>query len=139
MLCPPALFEEKTIVQGLAENCDLCKQQANIKPKKTKPCSSKMNSPLSPTTKPGLSVTHLLSDTMYTNVANLQQTMLLQQQLFRQALHQQTNDVTCKPTTSFTAPSLSQYQFVGCQQVLPYHTFINVICLFYRCRINPRS
>lgn len=49
---------------------------------------------------------------MYTNVANLQQTMLLQQQLFRQAL-----DVAGKPTTSFTSPSLSQYQFVSGSQV----------------------
>ncbi|XP_068916578.1 PDZ domain-containing protein 4-like [Tenebrio molitor] len=53
---------------------------------------------------------------MYTNVANLQQTMLLQQQLFRQAVVQNTVDVASKPTTSFTSPSLSQYQFVSGSQ-----------------------
>lgn len=117
VLCPPVEAEETTKSQESVENCDVCKQQVNLKPKKTKASNSKANSPSSPTTRPGLTVTHLLSDTMYTNVANLQQTMLLQQQLFRQALGQQNNDIACKPTTSFTAPSLSQYQFVSNQQV----------------------
>lgn len=70
---------------------------------------------------------HIPADTMYTNVANLQQTMLLQQQLFRQALNRQGTskeqrfeyrDVAMKPTTSFTAPSLTQYRFVSSQQVI---------------------
>ncbi|KAF2883452.1 hypothetical protein ILUMI_22719 [Ignelater luminosus] len=116
VLCPPVEVDETTKSQESVENCDVCKQQVNLKPKKTKASNSKVNSPSSPTTRPGLTVTHLLSDTMYTNVANLQQTMLLQQQLFRQALGQQNNDIACKPTTSFTAPSLSQYQFVSNQQ-----------------------
>lgn len=51
------------------------------------------------------------ADTMYTNLANLQQTMLLQQKLFRQALMQSTDN------KHFTAPNLSQYQFVSSQQV----------------------
>lgn len=48
---------------------------------------------------------------MYTNLANLQQTMLLQQKLFRQALMHSTDN------KHFTAPNLSQYQFVSSQQV----------------------
>lgn len=51
---------------------------------------------------------------MYTNFANLQQTMLLQQRLFRQALIRQNSSVSAK---NYTAPSLSQYQFVSGQQV----------------------
>lgn len=69
-------------------------------------------------------------DTMYTNMANLQQTMLLQQRLFLQALCQ--NNTVRKPTATtmgdttattdsskkhYTAPSLSQYRFVSGQQV----------------------
>ncbi|KAG4067623.1 hypothetical protein HA402_005395 [Bradysia odoriphaga] len=53
------------------------------------------------------------ADTMYTNFANLQQTMLLQQRLFRQALIRQNSSVSAK---NYTAPSLSQYQFVSGQQ-----------------------
>lgn len=67
-------------------------------------------------------------DTMYTNMANLQQTMLLQQRMFLQALCQQnTLGKTATPTTTdannvpkqkqFIAPSLSQYRFVSGQQV----------------------
>lgn len=81
-------------------------------------------------------------DTMYTNLANLQQTMLLQQRMFLQALCQQNslvknvnqsattapNAATIAGTTSagvnndaakkhFIAPSLSQYRFVSGQQV----------------------
>lgn len=71
------------------------------------------------------------ADTMYTNMANLQQTMLLQQRLFLQALCQ--NSQMGSPTSGtaeertaakdesgkkhFTAPSLSQYRFVSGQQV----------------------
>lgn len=58
---------------------------------------------------------------MYTNLANLQQTMLLQQKLFRQALMHSTSN-----NKHFTAPNLSQYQFVSSQQVIatsiPYTT-----------------
>lgn len=67
----------------------------------------------------------LPADTMYTNVANLQQTMMLQQQLFKQALNRK-NLTTSKETGgarkskshgNFQAPNLTQYQFVGSQQV----------------------
>lgn len=69
----------------------------------------------------------LPADTMYTNVANLQQTMMLQQQLFKQALNRK-NSTTSKETSAggarkskshgnFQAPNLTQYQFVGSQQV----------------------
>lgn len=71
------------------------------------------------------------SDTMYTNMANLQQTMLLQQKLFLQALcqnntlQQSPDSRICQENTSsdtarkrFTAPSLSQYRFVSGQQVI---------------------
>lgn len=54
-----------------------------------------------------------MSDTMYTNAANLQQTMLLQQQLLRQALGQNPDN----SKSSFTVPNLSQYRFVSSQQV----------------------
>lgn len=54
------------------------------------------------------------TETMYTNKANLQQTMLLQQKLFRQALLQQ-NQPTIR--TRFTAPNLNQYYFVSGQEV----------------------
>lgn len=66
---------------------------------------------------------------MYTNMANLQQTMLLQQRLFLQALCQQNTLVkTSTPTSAndpnidakhkqYIAPSLSQYRFVSGQQV----------------------
>lgn len=68
------------------------------------------------------------SDTMYTNMANLQQTMLLQQRMFLQALCQQnaltakngTNGTTTDTTADikhFIPPSLSQYRFVSGQQV----------------------
>lgn len=95
----------------------MCKQQIPIKQKKSKSFNSTATSPQSPMTKPTFNPAHMLSDTMYTNVANLHQTMLLQQQLFRQALVQQTQTLAAKPTTSFTTPSLSQYNFVRRQQV----------------------
>lgn len=86
------------------EKCELCKQHGKQKKK------AKTTSPQSPTTRPVFNP----ADTMYTNVANLQQTMLLQQQLFRQALGQQSVEVgMMKPSTSFTTPSLSHYQFVS--------------------------
>ncbi|XP_015606434.2 PDZ domain-containing protein 4, partial [Cephus cinctus] len=66
----------------------------------------------------------LPADTMYTNVANLQQTMLLQQQLFKQALNRKNSIITREPVArkskshgNFQAPNLTQYQFVGSQQV----------------------
>jgi ligand of Numb protein X 3/4 len=117
ILCPPSEKEDPPKEKEPSETCDACKQQTSCK-KKTK-STSKTNSPSSPTTRLGVGISpaHILSDTMYTNVANLQQTMLLQQQLFRQALVQNTVDVASKPTTSFTSPSLSQYQFVSGSQV----------------------
>lgn len=65
---------------------------------------------------------------MYTNLANLQQTMLLQQRMFLQALCQQNSIVKNANQTNnganndaakkhFIAPSLSQYRFVSGQQV----------------------
>lgn len=71
------------------------------------------------------------SDTMYTNLQNLQQTMLLQQRMFLQALCQQNsivkntnqknNDTQSDPNKkNFIAPSLSQYRFVSGQQVKVY-------------------
>lgn len=70
-------------------------------------------------------------ETMYTNLANLQQTMLLQQRMFLQALCQQNsivkntnqsnNEANNDPTKKhFIAPSLSQYRFVSGQQVRLY-------------------
>lgn len=67
-------------------------------------------------------------DTMYTNMANLQQTILLQQRMFLQALCQQNSLVkTVNPSNTmssteskqkqYIAPSLSQYRFVSGQQV----------------------
>ncbi|XP_018326054.1 E3 ubiquitin-protein ligase PDZRN3 isoform X2 [Agrilus planipennis] len=105
ILCSSADKKATMKTTEMFENCDTCKTQAVTQKKKTKAISSK-NSPSSPTQRPPA---HLLSDTMYTNIANLQQTMLLQQELFRQALGYQ--DISNKPTTSFTSPSLSQYQF----------------------------
>lgn len=66
--------------------------------------------------------------TMYTNMANLQQTMLLQQQLFKQALDRRNSIAGSKEISSgtakkskshgnFQAPNLTRYQFVGSQQV----------------------
>uniref|UniRef100_A0A336LYS1 CSON008323 protein n=1 Tax=Culicoides sonorensis TaxID=179676 RepID=A0A336LYS1_CULSO len=63
------------------------------------------------------------SSTMYTNMANLHQTMLLQQKLFRQAMVQQN---TMSNTKHYTAPNLSQYQFVSGQQT-------------YRTSLQPRT
>ncbi|KZC12622.1 PDZ domain-containing protein 4 [Dufourea novaeangliae] len=77
----------------------------------------------------------LPADTMYTNMANLQQTMLLQQQLFKQALSRRNlttvvpaspKETVAAPTPAakkskshgnFQAPNLTRYQFVGSQQV----------------------
>ncbi|XP_012280813.1 PDZ domain-containing protein 4 [Orussus abietinus] len=106
-------------------------------------CSCPM--PLTPSSKPSknqqskksyhhrdrdLNATTLPADTMYTNVANLQQTMLLQQQLFKQALNRR-NVTTREPGTrkskshgNFQAPNLTQYQFVGSQQVCTSTTWI---------------
>lgn len=143
VLCQPNECEDPPTIQQIIEkvpkpekeHCEKCRQQT--KPKKTKAQSSKVTSPLSPSShthflthephgqKKQTLPTHIPADTMYTNVANLQQTMLLQQQLFRQAMcrqssskeHREHRDVAMKPTTSFTAPSLTQYRFVSSQQV----------------------
>lgn len=115
VLCPPNETTETS--REVIGSCDLCKQQISTKHKKTK--SSKNNSPQSPTTKAPFNPVHILSDTMYTNVANLQQTMLLQQQLFRQALGQQITETPAKPSPSFTSHSLNQYQFANVQVSTP--------------------
>lgn len=105
VLCPPPeSLQDAARDRDFADKCELCKQHSKQKKK-----SSKM-SPQSPTTRTIFNPA-LLGDTMYTNVANLQQTMLLQQQLFRQAMGHQSVDAGMKPSTSFTTPSLSQYQF----------------------------
>lgn len=115
ILCPLEEKEDSIKEKEAKTTCESCKRQA-AKAKKSK-SSSKTVSPSSPTRRVGLSPAHVLSDTMYTNVANLQQTMLLQQQLFRQALAQNPEMSNTRPTTSFTSPSLSQYQFVSGSQV----------------------
>lgn len=80
------------------------------------------------------------ADTMYTNMANLQQTMLLQQRLFLQALCQNSqmgSPSSANPTERtamkdengkkhFTAPSLSQYRFVSGQQVSVFTCFLDI-------------
>ena len=48
-------------------------------------------------------VTFLPAQTMYTNAANLQQTIWLQQQLFRQALHKGSNTTPSTPTAPSSA------------------------------------
>lgn len=77
------------------------------------------------------STSTLLADTMYTNVANLQQTMIFQQQLFKQALTKKNNATKeaasgkkSKSQRNFQAPSLSQYQFIGSQQVCTVNAWI---------------
>ncbi|XP_031336290.1 PDZ domain-containing RING finger protein 4 [Photinus pyralis] len=117
VLYAPSEEEKSKKQQESNDNCDLC-EVVTLKPNKNKTLPTKTcNAPTtSPITKPDLNISDFLSDTMYTNVANLQQTILLQQQLFRQALGKQSNGTICKPTTSFTTPSLSQYQFVNCPQ-----------------------
>lgn len=112
ILCPPLEMDECKLKKEGNESQE--SNKSGSKPKKNpKMNNSKLNSPLSPTTRPGIAP--MMSDTMYTNVANLQQTMLLQQQLFRQALGQNP-EISTMPTPSFTAPSLSQYQFVSSSQ-----------------------
>ena len=66
----------------------------------------------------------LPADTMYTNVANLQQTIMIQQQLFKQALNRKNYTTRetggtrkSKSHGNFQAPNLTKYQFVGSQQV----------------------
>lgn len=116
ILCPLEEKEDVVKEKESKTSCESCKRQAAAKAKKSK-SSSKITSPSSPTRRVGLSPAQILSDTMYTNVANLQQTMLLQQQLFRQALVAQNPEMAnTRPTTSFTSPSLSQYQFVSGSQ-----------------------
>ncbi|KAF5270812.1 hypothetical protein FQA39_LY08329 [Lamprigera yunnana] len=124
VLYTPAEDDRAKMMQEAIENCEAC-DQITLKPNnKNKAVISKGSSSAlttasqhTPTvSKPELSISDFISDTMYTNVANLQQTILLQQQLFRQALGKQSSGTICKPTTSFTTPTLSQYQFVNCQQ-----------------------
>ncbi|XP_001602481.3 E3 ubiquitin-protein ligase PDZRN3 [Nasonia vitripennis] len=67
------------------------------------------------------------AETMYTNAANLQQTMRLQQQLFKQALSSRRKSGVVRDawyarrsraqTAAFQAPSLAQYRFVASHQV----------------------
>ncbi|XP_022914767.2 PDZ domain-containing RING finger protein 4 isoform X1 [Onthophagus taurus] len=85
VLCPNKPEEEPK-----QSNCDTKNQSKQKKPKQTKS---------SPTLKP--TIANILSDTMYTNVANLQQTMLLQQQLFRQTLGHQSAGAECQTSNNF--------------------------------------
>lgn len=83
--------------------------------------SANAQQPLPPTNNDPSASTLPNAETMYTNMANLQQTMLLQQRLFRQAMAGRQQSVVPDPhaisqTNKFTAPSLSQYQFVSGQQ-----------------------
>lgn len=129
VLCPPpeenkppgiVVHQQHVQQQDTCKTCKSCKQNvASIKQKHIKPSSSKANSPSSPTNRPGLCPVNIISDTMYTNAANLQQTMLLQQQLLRQALGQNPDNTK----TSYTIPNLSQYRFVSSQQVCNSTTF----------------
>ncbi|KAK0168635.1 hypothetical protein PV327_002413 [Microctonus hyperodae] len=63
------------------------------------------------------------SEIMYTNIDNLERTMILQQQIFTQAINRKniTNrEGRVKNSTSrgkFRAPNLTQYHFIGSQQV----------------------
>lgn len=94
-------------------------------------------------------------ETMYTNMANLQQTMLLQQQLFLHALSQ--NNTLCQSAIQtadqaeadatrrhFNAPSLSQYRFVSGQQVaktrLPFlePDFLASLPQTYKATVQPQ-
>ncbi|KRT85749.1 PDZ domain-containing protein, partial [Oryctes borbonicus] len=97
VLCPFVQPEEEL----KTASCDTYKTQ---KLKKTKvPNTTK----LSPGVKPGLA-NHIISDTMYTNVANLQQTMLLQQQLFRQTLGQYGTTIPSTNTENLSQMSVAQ-------------------------------
>lgn len=115
---PPAVQKHQQQIQQPEDTCKTCKtckqNVASNKQKHTKASSSKANSPSSPTNRPGLCPVNIISDTMYTNAANLQQTMLLQQQLLRQALGQNPDNTKA----SYTVPNLSQYRFVSSQQVI---------------------
>ncbi|KYN02869.1 PDZ domain-containing protein 4 [Cyphomyrmex costatus] len=80
-----------------------------------------------------INVNTMAANTMYTNVANLQQTMMLQQQLFKQALNRKnftskeiSTSSAKKPKSygNFQAPNLTQYQFIGSQQVCTSTTWV---------------
>ncbi|XP_063995678.1 E3 ubiquitin-protein ligase PDZRN3 [Diachasmimorpha longicaudata] len=68
------------------------------------------------------------SGIMYTNVDNLEQTMMLQQQIFTQALNRknvsnkETRVRNSKSRGKFRAPNLTQYHFIGSQQVRQVNT-----------------
>lgn len=121
-------------IQDSCKTCKTCRQQVgSSKQKHSKASSSKANSPSSPTNRPALAPVNLISDTMYTNVANLQQTMLLQQQLLRQALGQNNSDNT---KSGFTLPSLNQYHFVSSQQVNIFSNNLDCLLFFFKTRSN---
>ncbi|KAF7993507.1 hypothetical protein HCN44_010102 [Aphidius gifuensis] len=73
--------------------------------------------------------TSIGSSVMYTNVDNLEQTMMLQQQIFTQALNRKNitkdeiiDDNNDKSKGKFRAPNLTQYHFIGSQQVRKTNT-----------------
>ncbi|XP_033214476.1 E3 ubiquitin-protein ligase PDZRN3 isoform X2 [Belonocnema kinseyi] len=110
------LCASKHSQQQQKNNC-VCPKKSNIQ------LAKKSSSLHNQRDRDNSSTSTLLADTMYTNVANLQQTMILQQQLFKQALSRrsvstkETSTRKSKSQGNFQAPSLAQYQFIGSQQV----------------------
>lgn len=109
--------------QQQKNNCD-CPKKSNIQ------LAKKSSSLHHQRDRDNSSTSTLLADTMYTNVANLQQTMILQQQLFKQALSRrsistkETSTRKSKSQGNFQAPNLAQYQFIGSQQVCTANAWI---------------
>ncbi|XP_029043187.2 PDZ domain-containing protein 4 [Osmia bicornis bicornis] len=132
VLCPPKTPTAQQQQQRLACTCLANKQ---IKSQSTRRGSTSHHyrdrggaDPTNATTTATTTTTTLPADTMYTNMANLQQTMLLQQQLFKRALDRRNSTIvgirdsggTAKKSKShgnFQAPNLTRYQFIGSQQV----------------------
>ena len=128
VLCPPKVQtmqqqqQQQQQQQKVGCTCPTSKQARNQTARKTSSSHHHKDRGDSTTT------AAMPADTMYTNMANLQQTMLLQQQLFKQALSQRNwttanqREVTStakksKSHGNFQAPNLTRYQFVGSQQV----------------------
>lgn len=99
----------------------------------TKPLLPPVPSQLQPP--PPTSSNAFPSGTMYTNMANLQQTMLLQQRLFRQALIHQKSQISNKHY--YTAPNLNQYQYIGSQQPQTHDTNHKSQCMEWKVKRRP--
>ncbi|KAF4532797.1 hypothetical protein B566_EDAN002647 [Ephemera danica] len=159
VLCPPppsASTEDRSMQVNLDSDtysvisCESCRRCMRLPPLSSDHAPSPTTSPKKPyreqttpkqqnDTEKNLNyVTMIPSDTMYTNAANLQQTIWLQQQLFRQALTKQHSKTSpsstvspkspnapfmeqtrktipaCSPAnSSYLSPNLSNYQFVS--------------------------